>query len=91
MRAPGGYQHEFAAYVDRAAYVSWDECGSFGFDVVRRTAADLNAASALGGDDAVSPGAGRLSRFAVPDAGGQAATRGEGKDPAVPTVHYGLC
>lgn len=47
----------------RAAYVFWDEFGSSGSDVVRRTAADLNAASVLGSDDAVSPGAGGLSRL----------------------------
>lgn len=31
---PGGY-------IDQAARVGWDERGSFGFDVVRRTARDM--------------------------------------------------
>ena len=38
---------EPAAYVDHAAYVFWDEQGSFGFDVRRRAAAEVRAASAL--------------------------------------------
>jgi hypothetical protein len=38
-----GHQPEPAAYIEQAGSVSWDEHGSFGFNVVRRTAQDMTA------------------------------------------------
>jgi hypothetical protein len=58
-----GHQQEPAGYVERAALVSWDERGSFGFEVVRRTARDMTTEEHFWSDYAVVP---------LPDACGQA-------------------
>jgi len=45
-------------YVELAARVGWEERGSFGFDVVRRTARDMSAEEHFFSDYAVVPLAG---------------------------------
>jgi hypothetical protein len=50
-----GHQPEPAGYVEGAARISWDEHGSFGFDVARPTARDMTAEEHFFSDYAVVP------------------------------------
>jgi len=50
-----GHHPEPAGYIDQAARVGWDERGSFGFEVVRRTARDMSAEEHFFSDYAVVP------------------------------------
>jgi len=50
-----GHQSEAGGYIDQTARVGWDERGSFGFDVLPRTARDMTAAEHFWSDYAVVP------------------------------------
>jgi len=53
-----GDNSEPAGYIEQAARVGWGERGSFGFEVVRRTARDMTAEEHFFADYTIVPLAG---------------------------------